>query len=139
MELIYAFDFVKDKLENIYYAITNGVPQVIKWFPLIWTIRDWDSFFLLMVMQFQMANMRANIDEYSLHVTKDRDIKTLSICIACVERLLEDDHHSKRDDQVHPDLKFSTDYRFRLATKRMDGIGELLFKTMRAHYREWWD
>jgi hypothetical protein len=61
--------------------------QIVKWFPIIWKGRDWDSVWLLTMMSFKLKQMRLLHIKNQRHVGVEKTIKQLLICEQLIDRL----------------------------------------------------
>ena len=53
---IYHF-YLIEKIRNFYYNMIDGISNIFKWWKIIWNDRDYDSGFVLKMMQFKFENM----------------------------------------------------------------------------------
>jgi hypothetical protein len=66
------------------YSITQGISNLIKWFPLIWKDRDFDQGYLYDMLYFKLNNMQkffesgntysADAEEYGKQIKECRDL-----------------------------------------------------------------
>jgi hypothetical protein len=85
--------FVKKKISDWYYDVKNGVPNLIKWFPVIWKNRDWDHSFIWLILHKKLTLMEYCIRNYGHHVYNKRDADQIKLCINLLDRLIKDDYH----------------------------------------------
>jgi hypothetical protein len=100
--------FVKRVISDTYYNIKNGIPNLIKWFPVVWRNRWWDHYFIFDVLHKQLTLMEKNIREYGHHVYNERDARQIKIAILLIERIMKDEyhenvfrHHDKKWGETH--------------------------------------
>lgn len=114
------------------YDIVNGIINIIRWIPVIWSDRDYDWAFLARTMEYKLRRM-SKLFEHGHHVLAHRDSRRMLICAELLKRLHTESyvcHHSGR-----PITKASV--------QRDDMIGvyyqEYLGKMIGKYLRGWWD
>ena len=85
--------FVKQRISDFYYNIKNGIPNLIKWFPVIWQNRDWDHNFIWILLHKKLTLMENCIRNYGHHVYAERDADQIKLAINLLNRLIEDEYH----------------------------------------------
>lgn len=79
-----------NKIKNTYYAIVNGIRNILYWLPIVWRDQQWDYAFMLTIMQHKLSSM----DEFFRgkhavtlnHLEVAAEIRHVE---ACVSRLLK--------------------------------------------------
>lgn len=80
---------IKDTPRNIKYGIEN----LIKWFPVIWQDRDWDHYYLYVILHHKLKRMEHLHIHYSHLMSGSQTAKEIKRCIILLERLMEDKYH----------------------------------------------
>lgn len=81
---------IKDAPRNIKYGIKN----LIKWFPVIWQDRDWDHYFLYVILHHKLKYMEKVFLSDDCHVMSAKQTAAqIKICINLLDRLIEDEYH----------------------------------------------
>jgi hypothetical protein len=75
------------------YDFPYGVSNLISWFPVIWNHRNWDSHYTLIVLKKSLTDLRKVIDDNKTHVGYEKDVKRMTICIECLNRIIADEYH----------------------------------------------
>lgn len=109
-----------DNLTLPFRKVKYGLRNLWDYFPLIWHDRDWDWEYLAILMEFKITRMANSIEKYGHHMRAAEDVKNMRMCAYLLRRIIEDDYPGPIDYMMEQDE-------------------ELLFKTMRKHWREWWD
>ena len=124
--------------QKIRYFI-NSVKNLIKWFPIIWNDRDWDSVYIEEMLLFKLNNMYKRfsnpnatyVDWNSKHAKPA--LKVLKLSIQILERRQNNyytDYWWSRD-QTHEDLILSSQLEQR--------DWKLFCRLMEKYFDYWWD
>jgi len=81
---------MKEKVKDFFRSIKLGVPNLIKWAPVIWKDRDWDHFFLYIILQFKLKQMEKLQREHGVSVSRDKIADQIRTCVLLLERLIKD-------------------------------------------------
>lgn len=74
------------------YKIPYGISNLIHWFPIIWSDRDWDHVYLFIIMKRKLEQMRICILN-GYHANKEKDAHRIKIAINLLDRLIKDEYH----------------------------------------------
>lgn len=110
------------------YNIPYGVRNLIAWFPLIWSDRNWDWVFLARIMEFKLRRMSEHSRKYACHVGAGRDARDMLICAKLLQTIIDDDC----GDCVGRDGILAHEERM---AKSQLLLGKIIGKRMRY----WWD
>jgi len=108
-------------LPNLYHFVCDifeGIKNIIKWAPIIWIDRDWDWYYLALIMKYKISNMAKYERKYGHHLNSKKDARNMEICVEYLKRLINDDVD---EWDRHPSYAKE--------------IGEILGK----HMLKWWD
>jgi len=76
------------------WQFIDKVKNVVRWLPIIWKDRDFDSNYLLDVMRFKISNMETFFLSNDTHIlSADKVAKDLKICKLLLNRLTNDDYY----------------------------------------------
>jgi hypothetical protein len=81
------------KINDTYHNIKRGLPNLIKWLPVIWKDRDWDFFFIYALLHKKLYFMEKHIRKYSHHINSDRDADQIKLCVLTLNRLIADEYY----------------------------------------------
>jgi len=82
-----------DLISSAYYNVIYGIQNLIQWFPVIWSDRGWDFFFIWILLHRKLYLMEKHIRKYSHHLHSDRDADQIKICVNLLKRLIDDQYH----------------------------------------------
>lgn len=150
-------DTITYPFRELYKRITN----LMYWFPVIWTDKDWDECFLMAIMEHKIRSMAKYFKETQRHVGDDKVVKQMIMCANLLNRLQKDQYCSKEFDEyvkAHPIEWLSTSEdgltrsqviisdkdraQFKKIMDKEDYARKydllLLFDCMRVHILRWW-
>ena len=79
---------------KIWYNFKRGIINLITWFPVIWTNRDWDYYFFYKIVQKKLKGME-NLHRFHGHHVGDIDTANqMKTCIVLIGQLMEDNYNS---------------------------------------------
>ena len=81
-----------DKIETWWYDLKYGIENVFHWVPVIWKDRNWDHYFIYVILRHKLRLMEIQIREYGHHVNKDRDADNIKVCVNLLDRLIADEY-----------------------------------------------
>jgi len=76
------------KIRTIYRSIRN----VIRWFPIIWKDRDWDSHYIFEILKFKLQNQAKYIGNQDRHTRAKRDAQIMTTCVRLIEKVQDEDY-----------------------------------------------
>lgn len=158
------YQWTKDKIRNTKY----GTGNLVRWLPVIWTDRCWDSYFIYALLHKKLSMMEKHFREDGHHMDAIRDADKIKVCLLLIKRIIDDEYTEnalKHHDEKWGDteISFSPDRTglfhhskviteedevsevkdFRRAME-VDGVMrkqdiELLFSMLKKHIASWWD
>lgn len=90
----------KYKGRYIPLSIKGGVRNLIKWFPIIWKDRDWDSNFTYDIISFKLNNMADHYEKYGHHVGAEYDASRMRLCVRLIQKLKDEYYQSEYYDYI---------------------------------------
>ncbi len=157
------------KMEKFFRSIKNGTKNLVIWFPAIWRDRDWDHFYLYIILRKKLSNMENYHRKYGYSVISEKTADNIKLCVNLLDRLIEDkycDELFKKHDKKWGKLDFvplsepgkSILTREKIKSKKDDEAEskefkrlwkheetlkkqdiDYLFKFMSKHIQCWWD
>ena len=112
------------KLKIKFNTVKNGVKNLIKWFPVIWEDRDYDYYFLLILMSRKMKNMSELHSKHGMSIDSDKYAEQLKYCSELAEKIAEGNYPVRDLEEER-----------RLAKNDLNK----LFTTMEENILNWWD
>jgi hypothetical protein len=91
------------KFEGRYYHkdLYRGVKNLIKWFPVIWRDRDWDSYYIFRILEHKLKSQAKYIGGRDIHVTAKRDAEVMLTCVRLMEHIRCDYYEGEYSDYHH--------------------------------------
>lgn len=89
-KLSYHLTNIKD---FILYDIPRGIKNLVQWFPIIWTDRNWDYYFIYKILHKKLDLTEKHIRSNDNHTNSQKDADKIKECVLLLERLLKDDYH----------------------------------------------
>jgi hypothetical protein len=90
------------KIRDFYRSIKS----VIRWFPIIWKDRDWDSWYIFTILQTKLKFQSKYIGERDFHVRAKRDAEVMNLCVNLIEKVRDEYYGMEYMDY------FDTEYSF---------------------------
>jgi hypothetical protein len=117
----------------------NSIKNLIKWFPIIWNDRDWDSAYIEEMLLFKLNNMYKRFsDPNATYVDWDSKhakpaLKALKLCIQILER---------RQDNYYTNYWWSRgqeDKDLMISSQLEQRDWKLFCLMMEKYFGYWWD
>lgn len=89
MVVHYKIQRILDIPRNVKYGIIN----LFRWFPVVWTDRNWDHQFIYEVLRFKLSETSKYLRKYGHHLNAERDADNIQVCVNLLDRLLKDEYH----------------------------------------------
>lgn len=100
-----------DPIETFFYNVRNGVENIKNWLHIIWEDRNWDHYYIYVVLRHKLHLMEKNIRENGCHVNANKDADNIKVCVNLLDRLIADDYHEmafKKHDEKWGDIELRT-------------------------------
>ena len=81
-----------EKVKDFFRNIKLGIPNLIKWIPVIWGDRDWDQYFLYIILKFKLEQMVKLQLKYGHSVNSEMYANQMKTCILLLDRIVKDDY-----------------------------------------------
>lgn len=90
------------KIQDIWSNVTNGVHNLIVWFPVIWKDRDYAENYLMSIIQFKLERMSRLHREHGHLENSEEYARQLSYAAELASKIAEADY----TDEVFGDKKY---------------------------------
>ena len=70
--------------------IKRGIKNIIYWLPIIWKDRDWDYYYIYIVLKHKLQNLHDGLTKRNLYVNVEHDTKYIRLCINLINKLTTD-------------------------------------------------
>lgn len=153
-------------MRTIYYNLKYGIQNLIRWFKVIWSDRDWDQYFFYRILVNKFEHMEYFFRNDANFVDKEKVADKIMIAKNLAKRLMEDDYlnnatvdydkiygndelfifepvkNEKYSKLVEVGTKHQHDM-FGKASKHSDKMRqqdkEILFDLIKKNIDRWWD
>jgi hypothetical protein len=124
--------------------IKYGVRNIVAYWPVIWSDRDWDHVYIARLLAFKLRRMQRAFEKHGHHVGSEHDARRMAICAFVLEREADDFKEeftmlpdSVREHHEYGKIPNKHDYeRFQIARRE---AREYAFGLMAKHLPTWWD
>jgi len=134
----------------LYSRVKYGIRNLITWFPVIWRDRDWDEYFLFVVMHEKLKRMEHLHRHYGMCVDDEKYANQMRTCRILIKRLMDENYFDYSllpktgcfEDMLKPlppELSRKIMVEHKKEELQINQDLDLLFKTMRKHIQKWWD
>lgn len=117
-----------------YWDLANGVRNVIRWTPVIWFDADFDSGYLMEVMEYKFRRMHKRFETTRITTDWRRQSRQCLICAELLKRLQDDDYWKVASKQFGQNA---------IAAKHSQKVREhdqrLLGRMIGKYLTHWWD
>ncbi len=103
---------MKEKISDFFRNIKRGIPNLIKWAPVIWKDRDWDHYFLFIILQFKLKQMEKLQRKHGISINSKDYADQIKTCILLLDRIIKNDYltnvlkpHEKKWGESHLNFK----------------------------------
>lgn len=76
----------------------TGVKNLWKWFPTIWKDRDWDDYYIWILLEKKLIKQARYISRYSIHLNAKRDVQRMMTCVRLIQRVQGEYYHMEYMD-----------------------------------------
>jgi len=104
-------------IKYFFRNIKIGFKNLIKWFAVIWKDRQWDHYYIYVILRHKLHLTEQFIRHYGCHIRHIEDANNIKKCVLLLDRLIKDDYYEnvyKHHDEKWGDTNFSftdsTDY-----------------------------
>jgi hypothetical protein len=100
------------KINDFFRSIKYGIENLINWFPVIWKDRDWDHWFLYMILKKKLSDMEEYHRKYGHTVNAEKTADEMKTCVNLLDRLMKDEYHEmvfKKHDEKWGEPEFNWD------------------------------
>jgi len=83
---------LKKFVDYIRYDVPAGFSNLITWFPVIWKDRNWDHYFIYVMLRHKLHLMEQLIRHHGMHVNNIKDADGIKKCVLLLDRLIADEY-----------------------------------------------
>lgn len=100
-------------MKGLYRNITEGIRNLIYWFPIIWQDRDFDYYYLSAILRHKMKSMAEFYDSsHAWGIDAPKLAHEMKFCVLLLDRIVKDDYNREgydEHDKKWGELEFITD------------------------------
>jgi hypothetical protein len=80
------------KYEARYYHkhFITGIKNLWKWFLTIWKDRDWDDYYIWILLEKKLINQAKYIGKRGIHLNANRDAERMMTCVRLIQKVREE-------------------------------------------------
>ena len=78
------------------YFIRNiriGIKNLIRWFPVIWNDRQWDSYYFFKIIRRKLEIMEPFYRYDAMVLRREKEADRMKVCIMLLDRIIKDNYH----------------------------------------------
>ena len=99
MKLIKKISYWLEHEARYYHKdFVKGIKNLWRWFPLIWKDRDWDDYYIWVLLEKKLKNQANYIGGRGIHLNATRDAQRMRTCVRLMERVREEYYHMEYMD-----------------------------------------
>jgi len=87
-------------------SFIGGVKSLIRWLPIIWKDRNWDSHYTLEILKHKLILQREYLVTNNRFTTVDVVNRDITLCLNLIERLQDDFYEVEYQDYYEEDMWF---------------------------------
>jgi hypothetical protein len=122
-------------ISSMWYDLTHGIANVIRWTPVIWHDEDYDWAYLARIMEYKLRRMSNDTKDW--HVSgAEKDGREMLVCAELLKRLQRGCvGYWKNAKKNFGDNLYAVEQ----AQDQQNVDGKLLGKIIGRHLTHWWD
>lgn len=100
------------KIKIFIRNIIIGIKNLYYWFPIIWNDRNWDQYYLYVILKHKLKKMEKYQRVHGITSNNEKTAKKIKLCVNLLDRIIKDDYimnalylHEKKWGEV--DIKFT--------------------------------
>ena len=84
--------FIKN-IPNWPYMIKRGIKNLIIWFPIIWNDRNYDPYYIYVILRKKLIEQEKFIRLHGYHANHLKDARDIKVAILLLDRIIKDEYH----------------------------------------------
>lgn len=149
-----------DRVCECWRCIKNRSEIMWAWFPVIWRDEDYDSHYILIVMEHKLKRLKAEIARNARHVGWEKDVRNIAVALELLRREIDSDFRlldgdsefctCKKEDlevlnlgedgkYISPFCEYCRKYGLKAKTDREHANWNYLFDHLKKNMKRWWD
>lgn len=111
--------------------IKYGIKNIIKWMPVIWNDRQWDQYYLYLMLRHKLSLMEKFFREDGITLSSEEKAEKMELCILLLDRLIKSEYiysayknHDKKWGEIEMTTKELPNGNFSCHISRPNAITE---------------
>lgn len=96
-----------DKITVFHWNVKTGIKNLIRWFPTIWKDRDYDDYFIFVILKKKLEFQADYIGGKDRHVGAQRDAERMRLCARLIEKLQTEFYIMEYMDYYDTDIELA--------------------------------
>jgi len=101
-------------IDRFFRRTVNSIKNLIYWFPVIWSDRQWDFVYFLEIIKFKLKQMVKFYETEAHQIKAEKHVDKMNLCINIIDRIIKDDYHeivfkNYYEKWGQPEIKFIKD------------------------------
>jgi len=113
-----------------------GIKNLLIWIEIMWNDRDWDWYFLMVILKKKLSLMESYHEKADTFVGTERETRRMKTCKNLIGRIIKDNYASSKQYKVL--LSVNREKAFKWLDDHEAQDTELLFNQLK-HFKKWWD
>lgn len=76
----------------------TGMTNLWRWFPTIWRDRDWDDYYIWILLEKKLIHQSKYIGSKGIHLNANRDAERMMTCVRLIQKIRNEDYHMEYMD-----------------------------------------
>jgi hypothetical protein len=115
----------------------RGVKSIIQWTPVMYKDRDWDFFYILVLLEKKLLKMADFFEKYGVSMDSKKEALEMREVAKAIRKVMEDDYLEfveNSSDNVEGKKRS-----YEIADSKMKEDIDFIFESMKKNIRKWWD
>jgi len=74
----------------LHKTVIKGVKNLWHWFPTIWKDRDWDDYYIWILLEKKLIKQAKYIGKRGIHLNANRDAERMTTCVRLIQKVREE-------------------------------------------------
>jgi hypothetical protein len=92
-DMLDKIDEFENTINRFFRNIRTGIKNIVRWFPIIWTDRQWDFVYFLKIIKFKLEQMIRFYETEAHQIKAEKHVDKMKTCINIIDRIIDDNYH----------------------------------------------
>ena len=84
----------------------SNIRNLIRWFPIMWKDRDWDDYYIWIILETKLKNQAEYIKKRGHHLDADRDAERMMTCVRLIQKVKDEFYQMEYSDYHKSEYHF---------------------------------